>query len=59
MVGLAMGLGAMGGTVAGFTQPTASTDPFIVLRQAKDLLDQGRITPERFAAKQQEVLRLM
>lgn len=61
MMGLAMGLGAMGGTVSGLTQPaapagSAQVDPVAVLGQLKVMLDQGLITPEQYAAKQQEVL---
>lgn len=61
MLGLAMGLGAIGGTVAGLAQPTGlnpatTADPVAVLGQLKAMLDQGLITPEQYAAKQQEVL---
>ena len=63
MMGLAMGLGAIGGTVSGLTQPTApdapaaaASDPVAVLGQLKAMLDQGLITPEQYAVKQQEVL---
>lgn len=60
MMGLAMGLGAMGGTISGLTQPTApaapTADPVAVLSQLKTMLDQGLITQEQYAAKQQEVL---
>lgn len=60
MVGMAMGLGALGGTVSGMAQPTptpdASTDPVAVLGRLKAMLDQGLITPEQYAAKQQEIL---
>jgi hypothetical protein len=63
MMGLAMGQGAIGGTVSGLTQPTApdapaaaASDPVAVLGQLKAMLDQGLITPEQYAAKQQEVL---
>lgn len=61
MIGLAMGLGAIGGTVSGLTQPTVPTatptsDPVAVLGQLKAMFDQGLITPEQYAAKQQEVL---
>ena len=63
MMGLAMGLGAIGGTVSGLTQPTApdapaaaASDPVAVLGQLKGMLDQGLITPEQYAVKQQEVL---
>lgn len=61
MIGLAMGLGAMGGTVSGLTQPaapagSAQVDPVAVLGQLKAMLDQGLITPEQYSAKQQEVL---
>lgn len=64
MMGLAMGLGAIGGTAAGLTQPTTPVgaapapqgDPVAVLGQLKAMLDQGLITPEQYAAKQQEVL---
>lgn len=64
MIGLAMGLGAAGGTVAGLNQPTTPTapthsDPVAVLGQLKAMLDQGLITPEQYAAKQQEVLSRM
>lgn len=61
MMGLAMGLGAIGGTVAGLSQPTAPTaappsDPVAVLGQLKEMLDQGLISQDQYAAKQQEVL---
>lgn len=61
VLGLAMGVGAMGGTLSGMAQPTtpdtgASTDPMAVLGHLKQMLDQGLITPEQYAAKQQEVL---
>ena len=61
MMGLAMGVGAIGGTVSGLTQPTApaaapASDPVAVLGQLKAMLDQGLITQEQYAAKQQEVL---
>lgn len=61
MIGLAMGLGAIGETVSGLTQPTEPTaapasDPVAVLGQLKAMLDQGLITQEQYAAKQQEVL---
>ena len=64
MIGLAMGLGAIGGTVSGLTQPTAPVaetlaDPVAVLAQLKAMLDQGLITQEQYAAKQQEVLSRM
>jgi membrane protease subunit (stomatin/prohibitin family) len=64
MIGLAMGLGAIGGTVAGLTQPTAPVaetmaDPVAVLGQLKAMLDQGLISEEQYAAKQQEVLSRM
>ena len=50
MMGLAMGLGAIGGTVSGLNQPTsrprspAQSDPVAVLGQLKAMLDQGLIT---------------
>ncbi len=61
MMGLAMGVSAIGGTVAGLAQPTAAaasspSDPVAVLGQLKAMLDQGLITQEQYAAKQQEVL---
>lgn len=63
MMGIAMGLGAMGGTLSGLAQPVdpaapapAPADPVTVLGQLKAMLDQGLITPEQYAAKQQEVL---
>jgi membrane protease subunit (stomatin/prohibitin family) len=61
LIGLAMGLGAISGTVGGLTQPTNSTaavprDPVAVLGQLKAMLDQGLITQEQYAAKQQEIL---
>lgn len=64
MMGLAMGLGSIGGTVGGLTQPTAPgtvtpTDPVAVLGQLKTLLSQGLITQEQYTAKQQEVLSRM
>lgn len=61
MTGFALGLGAVSGTVAGMTQPAASVaaDPVVVLAQLKAMVDQGLITPEQYAAKQQEVLSRM
>lgn len=64
MLGFAMGLGAMGGTLSGLAQPVApdapaAADPVAVLGQLKAMLDQGLITPEQYAAKQQEVLNRM
>lgn len=60
MMGLAMGVGAIGGTVSGLSQPTApsqpGTDPVAVLAQLKAMVDQGLITAEQYAAKQREVL---
>lgn len=61
MMGLAMGLGAIGGTVSGLTQPTApaaapASDPVAMLGQLKQMLDQGLITQDQYAVKQQEVL---
>ena len=61
MMGLAMGLGSIGGTVSGLTQPTSqasdpASDPVAVLGQLKAMFDQGLITQEQYAAKQQEVL---
>ncbi len=64
MTGLAMGLGAVGGTMAGMAQPTqpstaapgAASDPVAVLGQLKAMLEQGLITPEQYATKQQEIL---
>lgn len=61
MMGFAMGLGAIGGTVSGLRQPSEPaaspvSDPVAVLGQLKQMLDQGLITQEQYAAKQQEVL---
>lgn len=61
MMGLAMGLSAVGGTVSGLTQSSAPaaaapTDPVAVLGQLKVMFDQGLITQEQYAAKQEEVL---
>lgn len=61
MIGLAMGMGAIGGTVSGLTQPGASSstpasDPVAVLSQLKAMLDQGLITEAQYAVKQREVL---
>lgn len=63
MMGIAMGLGAIGGTLSGLAQPVdpaaptpAPADPVTVLGQLKAMRDQGLITPEQYAAKQQEVL---
>lgn len=61
MMGLAMGLGAVSGTVSGLNQPTTTpapdqSDPVAVLGQLKAMLDQGLITQEQYAAKQQEIL---
>lgn len=64
LIGLAMGLGAISGTVSGLTQPTTPAaetlaDPVAVLTELKAMLEQGLITQEQYAAKQQEVLRRM
>lgn len=67
LIGLAMGLGSIGGTLSGMTQPTnamapdsaAHADPVVVLSQLKSMLDQGLITAEQFATKQQEILNRM
>jgi membrane protease subunit (stomatin/prohibitin family) len=65
MIGLAMGLGSIGGTLTGLTQPAAPAaadggttqgDPVAVLAQLKAMSDQGLITPEQYATKQQEIL---
>lgn len=63
MMGLAMGVGAIGGTVSGLTQqapaaagPVAQGDPVAVLGQLRAMFDQGLITAEQYAAKQQEIL---
>lgn len=60
MMGLAMGVGAIGGTVSGLSQPNTpsqpGTDSVAVLAQLKAMLDQGLITAEQYAAKQREVL---
>jgi membrane protease subunit (stomatin/prohibitin family) len=67
LIALAMGVGSIGGTLSGLTQPAAATsqdaaasaDPVVVLRQLKAMLEQGLITREQFDAKQQEVLNRM
>ena len=67
MLGIAMGVGAIGGTAAGLSQPVAPsvavapipTDPVAVLGQLKTMLEQGLISPEQYAAKQQEILSRM
>jgi hypothetical protein len=67
MLGVAMGVGTIGGTVSGLSQPVAPTapdalaptDPVAVLGQLKVMLEQGLITPEQYVAKQQEVLSRM
>ncbi|MDR6119716.1 membrane protease subunit (stomatin/prohibitin family) [Aeromicrobium sp. SORGH_AS981] len=58
LVGVAWGTGAMGAAMGGMTQPEqpAQADPVVVLRQLKDMLDQGLITQEMYTAKQQEIL---
>ncbi|MCL1897831.1 MAG: SPFH domain-containing protein, partial [Micrococcales bacterium] len=98
MMGVGMGIGAMGGSLAGLQQPVApaapapvhpqsvaggpppappaetaappvaaaaapaaaapapAVDPVAALGQLKSMLDQGLITQEQFAAKQQEIL---
>jgi membrane protease subunit (stomatin/prohibitin family) len=64
VIGVAMGLGSISGALAGMTQPTerasagapSQTDPVVTLGQLKAMLDQGLITAEQYAAKQQEVL---
>jgi len=67
LIGLAMGMGSIGGTLSGMTQPTAVAapdaapqgDPVAVLGQLKSMLDQGLITAEQYSAKQQEILNRM
>lgn len=67
LIALAMGLGSIGGTLSGLTQPAAATghdaaaqgDPVAALGQLKAMLDQGLITPEQYSAKQQEILNRM
>ncbi|MCL2110124.1 SPFH domain-containing protein [Microgenomates group bacterium] len=65
MMGMGMGVGAMGGVMAGMQQPASpapaapAADPAAALQQAKSLLDQGLITQEQFDAKQQEILSRM
>lgn len=62
LIGVAWGTNAMGGAMSGMTQPEQSAagpvqaDPVVVLGQLKDMLDQGLITQEMYAAKQQEIL---
>lgn len=64
MLGIAMGTGAVAGTLSGLTQPIdtssveppSSTDPVIVLGQLKAMLEQGLISPEQYASKQREIL---
>jgi membrane protease subunit (stomatin/prohibitin family) len=61
LIGLAMGLGAFGGTVSGLNQPTPSastptSDPVVALGQLKAMLDQGLISQDQYSAKQQEIL---
>lgn len=60
LIGLAMGLGSIGGTMSGMAQPTAAapaqTNPTDVLGQLKTMLDQGLITADQYATKQQEIL---
>ncbi len=64
VIGLAMGLGSIGGTLTGLTQPTAPPTPdsapqdypVAVLAQLKLMLDQGLITTDQYAMKQQEIL---
>jgi membrane protease subunit (stomatin/prohibitin family) len=64
MVGIALGLGAISGTLSGLTQPgdpaaPAPDDPVAVLALLKSMLDQGLITQEQFADKQSQVLNRM
>jgi membrane protease subunit (stomatin/prohibitin family) len=61
MLGLAMGVGAVSGTLSGLTQPTGdsaggATDPSTVLAQLKTMLDQGLITQDQYDVKRLEVL---
>jgi membrane protease subunit (stomatin/prohibitin family) len=64
MMGVGMGVNAMGGVVAGMQQPPtpptpqadSNTNHATALAQAKALLDQGLITQEQFTTKQQEIL---
>lgn len=64
MLGIAMGIGAIGGTASGLSQPTApaapsAADPVALLAQLKAMLEQGLISTEQYAAKQQEILNRM
>jgi len=67
LVGIALGVGAIGGTLSGITQPDSTpqqvaqpvSDPVVLLAQLKAMLDQGLITQEQFAEKRQEVLNRM
>jgi membrane protease subunit (stomatin/prohibitin family) len=64
LIGLAMGMGSIAGTLSGMTQPTTQNagdavqagDPVLVLGQLKAMLDQGLISQEQYTAKQQEIL---
>jgi membrane protease subunit (stomatin/prohibitin family) len=67
LVGIALGVGSIGGTLSGITQPESpsapavqsDSDPVALLAQLKAMLDQGLITQEQFAQKRQEVLNRM
>lgn len=69
MMGVGLGVGAIGGTLNGLQQPVAppapaaettpAPDPVVVLGQLKAMLDHGLITAEQYAAKQAEVLSRM
>jgi membrane protease subunit (stomatin/prohibitin family) len=69
MMGFALGVNSTGAMMSGLTQPTtppppppaatgyaAPADPVAVLGQLKAMLDQGLISAEQYAAKQEEVL---
>lgn len=64
VIGVAMGLASIGNALSGMNQPTQTAsagapnqiDPVATLGQLKAMLEQGLITEEQYAAKQQEVL---
>jgi len=63
LIGIALGAGALGGTVERLSQPVTPaaaapvpSDPVAMLGRLKAMVEQGLITPEQHAAKQQEIL---
>jgi hypothetical protein len=58
MMGVATGVGAFGGAMSGMEQPVDSSpgpDPVAILAQLKAMFEQGLVTADQYAAKQEEV----